>query len=103
MSLLLGLGLVAAPGVAHHYGLMDIRFLRPKLDDRSQAAIVVTFLGILTLHSLRYSHLLLSTGCCWAGAHSAGAGDRADLNLVVAHTVVSLPARAELMFVPPET
>ena len=52
MALLIGFLLVSALGLAHHYGLLAVRALKPGADDRPQAAIMVTFLGLLALHTL---------------------------------------------------
>lgn len=52
MALLIGFGLVAALGIAHHYGLMAIRLMKPSANDSPQAAIMVTFIGLLALHTL---------------------------------------------------
>lgn len=52
MALLLGFVLVAALGIAHHYGLLGVRAMKPRSNDRPQAAILVAFLGLLALHTL---------------------------------------------------
>ena len=52
MALLLGFALVALLGIAHHYGLMAVRRAQPRSDSRPQAAIMVTFMGLLVLHTL---------------------------------------------------
>ena len=52
MALLLGFALVTALGIAHHFGLLAVRAIRPNSNSRPQAAIVVVFLGLLVLHTL---------------------------------------------------
>ncbi|MBM9593412.1 ion channel [Roseitranquillus sediminis] len=52
MAFLLGFALVSALGISHHYGLLAVRAVKPDSDSRAQAAIIVTFLGLLALHSL---------------------------------------------------
>jgi hypothetical protein len=52
MALLIGFLLVAALGVGHHYGLLAVRALKPSSDHQPTAAILVTFLGLLALHTL---------------------------------------------------
>jgi len=52
LALLLGFLLVAALGVGHHYGLLAVRGTMPDSDERPQAAIMVTFLGLLALHTV---------------------------------------------------
>ena len=52
MALLLGFVLVGALGIAHHYGLLAVRAMKPNSDDRPQGAIMVTLLGLLTLHTI---------------------------------------------------
>ena len=52
MALLLGFALVGLLGIAHHYGLMAVRRVQPRSDSRPQAAIMVTFIGLLALHML---------------------------------------------------
>lgn len=68
MALLIGFLLVAALGVAHHYGLLAVRAIMPSSDGRPRAAIVTAFLGLLALHTLEILafavayHLLLEWG-----------------------------------------
>ena len=52
MALVFGFLLVAALGIGHHYGLLAVRGIMPDSDDRPQAAIIVTFLGLLALHTI---------------------------------------------------
>ena len=52
VALVIGFVLVSLLGMAHHYGLLVVRALKPDADRRSQGAIVVTFLGLLALHTL---------------------------------------------------
>ncbi|HEV7277886.1 MAG TPA: ion channel [Devosiaceae bacterium] len=52
MALLIGLVLVAALGVGHHYGLLAVRAVQPAADDKPQAAIMIAFLGLLALHTI---------------------------------------------------
>lgn len=52
MALLIGFVLVSALGIAHHYGLLAVRAMKPSSNDKPQAAIMVTFLGLLALHTL---------------------------------------------------
>lgn len=52
MALLLGFLLVSALGVAHHYGLLAVRALKPNSDSKPQAAIIAAFVGLLALHTL---------------------------------------------------
>lgn len=52
MALLIGFALVSALGIAHHYGLLAVRAMKPNSNDKPQAAIMVTFLGLLALHTL---------------------------------------------------
>jgi len=52
MALLLGILLVAALGIAHQYGLLAVRWLKPDSKSRPQTAITVAFLGLLVLHTL---------------------------------------------------
>jgi hypothetical protein len=52
MAFLLGFALVGALGLAHHYGLLAVRLLRPDPDGRPHAAILAVFLGLLVLHAL---------------------------------------------------
>jgi hypothetical protein len=52
MALLLGFSLVIGLGVAHHYGLLAVRTIKPNSKNRPQAAIMATFLGLLSLHTL---------------------------------------------------
>lgn len=52
MALLIGLGLVSALGVAHHYGLLVVRAMKPNSKDKPNAAIIMTFLGLLVLHTI---------------------------------------------------
>lgn len=51
-GLLIGTLLVAVLGVGHHYGLMGVRALKPDGDRRPQAAILMTFMGLLVLHTV---------------------------------------------------
>ena len=52
MALLIGFVLVSALGIGHHYGLLAVRALKPSSSDRPGGAIIVTFLGLLALHTL---------------------------------------------------
>ena len=52
MALLIGFVLVSVLGIAHHYGLLAVRAMKPSSNERPQAAIVVAFLGLLALHTL---------------------------------------------------
>ena len=52
MALLLGFALIAALGIAHHYGLLAVRAMKPNSNARPQAAIMVAFLGLLALHTI---------------------------------------------------
>ncbi|MFT6533800.1 MAG: hypothetical protein ACJASC_003365 [Limimaricola cinnabarinus] len=52
MALLIGFVLVSALGIAHHYGLLAVRAMKPNSDDRPQAAIMMAFLALLALHTL---------------------------------------------------
>lgn len=56
MALLIGLLLVSALGIGHHYGLLIVRAIKPdlvgRLDGRPQAAIMLAFLGLLALRTL---------------------------------------------------
>lgn len=52
MAVLLGFALVAALGVAHHFGLLALRAIKPDPTRRPQAVVVAVFLGLLTLHTL---------------------------------------------------
>lgn len=51
VSLLLGFGLVCLLGIAHHYGLMAVRAVKPDTGRSPQGAIVVAFVGLLALHT----------------------------------------------------
>ena len=51
MALLLGFILIGALGIGHHYGLLAVRAMKPDSNARPQAAIMVTFLGLLALHT----------------------------------------------------
>ncbi len=51
MALLTGFLLVAILGIAHNYGLLAVRALKPDPDDLPWGAIVVAFLGLLVLHT----------------------------------------------------
>ena len=44
MALLLGFVLIAGLGIAHHYGLLAVRAMKP---NRPQLAIVAAFVGLL--------------------------------------------------------
>lgn len=52
MVLLIGFTLVRLLGIAHYYGLMAARRIRPHSDAHPEAVIIVTFLGLLVLHTL---------------------------------------------------
>jgi hypothetical protein len=52
MALFIGFFLVSALGIAHHYGLLAVRALKPNSNERPQAAIMVAFLGLLALHTI---------------------------------------------------
>lgn len=52
MSLLFGFALVSILGIAHHYGLMAIRAVKPDVRDNKKIAIMVVFIGLLALHTL---------------------------------------------------
>ncbi len=52
MALLIGFALVSLLGVAHHYGLLAVRAIKPNPDAKPQAAIIGAFLGVLALHTL---------------------------------------------------
>lgn len=52
LSLFLGFALVAVLGVGHHYGLLAVRAIKPDGNAKPQGAIIVTFLGLLALHTL---------------------------------------------------
>ena len=52
MALLFGFVLVAALGIGHHYGLLAVRGMKPNSNESPQAAIMVAFLGLLTLHTI---------------------------------------------------
>ncbi|WP_193335683.1 hypothetical protein [Devosia beringensis] len=52
MALLVGFLLVALLGIGHHYGLLAVRALKPSSKHEPAAAILVTFLGLLALHTL---------------------------------------------------
>lgn len=52
MALLIGFVLVSALGIAHHYGLLAVRAMKPNSRDKPKPAIMVTFLGLLALHTL---------------------------------------------------
>lgn len=52
MSLLLGFMLVGALGIGHHYGLLAVRRIKPNSNESPQAAIILTFLGLLILHMI---------------------------------------------------
>lgn len=62
MAFLIGFLLVSALGIAHHYGLLSVRAIKPGSQDRPTAAIVVTFLGLLLLHTLE---ILTFAGVYW--------------------------------------
>ena len=51
-DLLIGMLLVAVLGIGHHYGLMGVRWLKPDGGRRPQTVILVTFMGLLALHTL---------------------------------------------------
>ncbi|NDV89332.1 hypothetical protein GTW51_21960 [Aurantimonas aggregata] len=74
MALLLGFALVAALGIAHHYGLMAVRALKPDYDNRPQAAIIATFLGLLALHTLEILAFAVVYGTLlwWGGQGDLG-------------------------------
>lgn len=52
MALLIGFLLVSALGIAHHYGLLAVRAVKPNSNAAPQGAIMVAFLGLLALHTL---------------------------------------------------
>ena len=52
MALLIGFLVVSALGVAHHYGLLAVRAVKPNSNHAPQAAIMVAFVGLLALHTL---------------------------------------------------
>ncbi len=39
-------------GIDHHHGLLVVRAMKPNSNERPQAAIMVTFLGLLALHTI---------------------------------------------------
>ena len=51
MALAIGFVLVILLGIAHNSGLRLIRAIKPDADERPQAAVVIAFLGLLTLHT----------------------------------------------------
>lgn len=76
MALLIGFMLVSALGIAHHYGLLAVRALKPNSNDRPHPAIIMTFIGLLALHTLEivafaaaYRLLLI-----WGGLGDLGGG-----------------------------
>ena len=52
MALFIGFVLVSLLGIGHHYGLLAVRAVKPRSDNKRGAAIVVTFLGLLVLHTV---------------------------------------------------
>ena len=52
LALLLGFVLVSFLGIGHHYGLLAVRSIKPDADHSPKGAIVVAFLGLLSLHTL---------------------------------------------------
>ena len=69
MALLVGFLLIGALGIAHHYGLMAIRAIQPDPEERSQALVITTFLGLLTLHMAE----ILVFAAIYAGLLASGA------------------------------
>lgn len=51
-ELLLGLLLVFALGVVHHYGLWAISRIRPKADEGPQASVLGTMVALVSLHTV---------------------------------------------------
>ncbi len=52
MALFIGFVLVAVLGIAHNYGLVAVRAVKPQSSEKPRAAITVAFLGLLALHTL---------------------------------------------------
>ncbi|HEV7416634.1 MAG TPA: ion channel [Tianweitania sediminis] len=52
MALFIGFVLVSLLGLIHHYGLLAVRAIKPSSDHRPRAAIIVTFIGLLALHTI---------------------------------------------------
>lgn len=52
MALLTGFLLVACLGTAHHFGILGVRAITPRLDDRTHSGALVAFLGLLVLHTV---------------------------------------------------
>lgn len=52
MALIIGFLLISFLGIAHQYGLLGVRALKPDAAIRPQAAITIAFLGLLVLHTL---------------------------------------------------
>jgi len=68
MALLIGLLLASLLGLGHHYGLLAVRAMKPSSDHKPQAAIVVTFIGLLVLHTIEILAFAVAYRICWAGA-----------------------------------
>lgn len=82
MALLIGFVLVAALGIAHHYGLLAVRALKPGSHDKPRAAIMVTFLGLLALHTLEILAFAVAYGVLlsWGGLGGFGGSYDASWN-----------------------
>ena len=52
MALLIGFVLVSLLGLCHHYGLLAVRALKPNAESKPQASIILTFIGLLALHTV---------------------------------------------------
>ncbi len=52
MALLIGFVLVSLLGLCHHYGLLAVRALKPSAESEPQASIILTFIGLLALHTV---------------------------------------------------
>jgi hypothetical protein len=52
LALLIGFVLVSLLGLCHHYGLLAVRALKPSAESEPQASIILTFIGLLALHTV---------------------------------------------------
>ena len=78
MALLFGFALVSALGVAHHYGLVAVRAVRPNPNNRPQGAIIAVFLGLLALHTLEILAFAVIYRGLLAWGEFGGFGDAYD-------------------------
>lgn len=62
MALLTGFIMVALLGVFHHFGILGVRQMMPRIEHKAHRAILTAFLGLLTLHTLEI--------LAWAGAYA---------------------------------